>query len=70
MSVADLSRQLEEAMRSPTESGRQEAIVHVLALAIREVATLQGRVNDLEQRLDTISDKPAAVGSSGPALRG
>jgi BMFP domain-containing protein YqiC len=61
MTVEVLSRELEEALRSPTEHGRQEAIVHVLARAIREVAALQGRVNELEQRLNAISDMPAPV---------
>ncbi|GJD29534.1 hypothetical protein PMNALOAF_0767 [Methylobacterium adhaesivum] len=51
MPVETLNRQLEEALRQPTEARRQEAIVHVLARAIREVASLQGRVADLEQRV-------------------
>ncbi|KQO64592.1 hypothetical protein [Methylobacterium sp. Leaf88] len=51
MPVETLSRRLEEALRQPTEGSRQEAIVHVLAQAIREVASLQSRVADLEQRV-------------------
>ena len=49
MTMEALSRQLEEALRSPTEAGRQEALVHVLTRAIREVAALQGRVTSLSR---------------------
>ena len=65
MTMETLSRQLEEALRSPTEAGRQEALVHVLTRAIREVAALQGRVNELEQRLNAISAGPSPVGKGG-----
>ena len=65
MTMETLSRQLEEALRSSTEAGRQEALVHVLTRAIREVAALQGRVYELEQRLNAISTGPSPVGKGG-----
>ncbi|MDP4002664.1 hypothetical protein [Methylobacterium sp. NEAU K] len=56
MPIDILTRELDEALRQPTESGRQEAIVHVLARAIRQVAALQNRVAELEQRA-TVSEE-------------
>ena len=70
MPITSLSRQLEEALRGPSESSRQEAIVHVLSGALQEIASLHVRVSDLEKRLETISAEPKPVSPSGPALRG
>ena len=67
MTMETLSRQLEEALRSLTEAGRQEALVHVLTRAIREVAALQGRVNELDLS-QTFSDLHASCARTQHSL--